>query len=281
MSDFFSVEIVEQVGSTNDELKKCAREGAPEGLCITAIEQTAGKGRVGRVWESVAGNSLTTSCLLRPKDIPMNCIPTITLVCGMAVKKFLEREFGIISQIKWPNDIVVDGKKLCGILVEMEAISNEVNFIVSGIGLNIHQKDFSEEIAYKSTSIDLELKHMYPDESLDTIYEKCLSESCRAYFLSGISAASKLEYLSKKLWDSFKEYYDIFMKTCDMTYLREEYEDGLVNMNQSIKIEAGKDSYEAIARGINNRGALLVEVADSIQEIDSGEVSVRGIYGYV
>ncbi len=287
----FVYEIFESLDSTNNYIKQKARDGAKEGLVATAYTQTAGRGRVGRSWECSYKENLATSALLRPYDISISSVPTITIVCGLAVRDVLQKEFNINAQIKWPNDIVVNGKKICGILVEMDACQNRANFVVPGIGINIHQTSFSEEIAYKATSIDMELMRLYQVSTVEEAYsrldefrEKSFSEKVdksRDDFL--FTKASKEEiicFLMKRVWEDFSIYYDKFKETSDLTAFIDEYEAFLVNKDNRVRIEQADSSYEAIARGIDKKGALIIEVDGQQSKIDSGEVSVRGVYGY-
>lgn len=249
-------EYFESVDSTNDRIKNRAHEDEPQGLVISAGQQTAGKGRIGRKWESPSHDSIATSLLLRPDEISLEAIPTITVVAAMAVRDALYRIYGLNGKIKWPNDIVLDGKKICGILTEMEMGENRVWFVVVGIGVNVHNKTFPEDIAFKATSVDLELAKT-------------------------TGGQGHREELTKEIWNSFQKYYNIFIETQDMTGLREEYEKHLANRGNRVRIEAQEDSYEAIAKGINNHGELIVDVDGVERIIRTGEVSVRGIYGYV
>ncbi len=250
-------EYYESVDSTNDRIKVRAHEGAGQGLIISAGTQTAGKGRIGRKWESPTQDSISTSILLTPDEINVEAVATITIIAAMAVRTALEKTCGLKPLIKWPNDIVIDGKKICGILTEMEMGDGKVWYVTCGIGVNVHNADFPEEIAYKATSVDIELKKQ------------------------GGAAKSSRKAITTAIWESFREYYNIFLETADLTGLKEEYERNLANRGERVRIEAQENSYEAKAIGINNNGELIVEVDGNRQIIRTGEVSVRGIYGYV
>jgi len=249
-------EYYESVDSTNDRIKERAHENESQGLVISAGTQTAGKGRIGRKWESPTKDSVSTSLLLTPDDISLEAIPTITVVAAMAVRDALSNLYGLEGKIKWPNDIVLGGKKICGILTEMEMKDNKVWYVVVGIGVNVHNTQFPEEIAFKATSVDIELQKQSGEKG-------------------------HRSEITKAIWESFKKYYNIFIKTQDMSGLKEEYERYLANLNERVRIEAQENSYEAIARGIDDRGQLIIEVDGQQQIISTGEVSVRGIYGYI
>ncbi len=250
-------EYYESVDSTNDRIKKRAHENDGEGLVISAGTQTAGKGRIGRKWESPTHDSIATSILLRPVDITLESVPTVTIVAAMAVRKALEECCGLKGIIKWPNDIVIGGKKICGILTEMEIKDGKPWYVVCGIGVNVHNREFPEDIAFKATSVDLEMEKQ---SSIAHVGRKAITEA---------------------IWESFKDYYNIFLQTGDLTGLREEYERYLANRGERVRIEARDNSYEAIAKGITNRGELIVEAEGTERIISTGEVSVRGIYGYI
>ncbi len=249
-------EYYESVDSTNDRIKERAHENESQGLVISAGTQTAGKGRIGRKWESPTKDSVSTSLLLTPDDISLEAIPTITVVAAMAVRDALSNLYGLEGKIKWPNDIVLGGKKICGILTEMEMKDNKVWYVVVGIGVNVHNTQFPEEIAFKATSVDIELQKQSGEKG-------------------------HRSEITKAIWESFQKYYNIFIKTQDMSGLKEEYERYLANLNERVRIEAQENSYEAIARGIDDRGQLIIEVDGQQQIISTGEVSVRGIYGYI
>ncbi len=250
-------EFYESVDSTNTRIKARAHEGATQGLIISAGEQTAGKGRIGRKWETPQEDSIATSILLNPDELSIESVPTITIIAAMAVRKAIEKCAGLKGVIKWPNDIVIGGKKICGILTEMELKDNKVWYVVCGIGVNVHNQSFPEDIAFKATSVDLELKAKNSNVKV----------SCKT--------------LTEAIWECFRDYYNIFIKTGDLSNLKEEYERYLANRGERVRIEAQADSYEAIALGIDNRGELIVEKDGQRHIISTGEVSVRGIYGYV
>ena len=139
------------IDSTNTEALKQARSGADEGLCIVAREQTAGRGRHGRVWVSESDAGLFFSIILRPKLEPQ-FLPLITLACGVAVHDTL-KEFGLSPDIKWVNDILLNEKKISGILAETTETAKGLAVIV-GIGINIRTSNFPPEIADTVTSIE-------------------------------------------------------------------------------------------------------------------------------
>ncbi len=238
--------------STNIQAKKQGEGGAPHGTLVVADCQNAGKGRRGRSWSSPSGTSIYMSFLLRPQ-IPPRCASMITLIAGMASCQAVREATGLKAQIKWPNDLVVRGKKICGILTEMSAEMEQIHYIVTGIGINVNQQEFPEEIRTKATSLKLETGR----------------DLSRSEIIAGTME-----------W--FEKYFEIFLETEDLSRLRKEYEGLLANMNQEVLVLDPKGEYKGICRGIQEDGELLVEQRDGrIGRVMSGEVSVRGIYGYV
>ena len=245
-----TVHFARETDSTNLWIKRLAKEGASEGTLALAEFQSAGRGRLGRSWEVPEGTSVMMSILLRPKFEPQYA-PTLTLVMGMAVAKAV-KNLGFDVSIKWPNDVVVSHKKICGILTEMGVRDGKIDYAVIGVGINVNIKEFPEEMADKATSLYL--------------------ESGKEFDRSQIPGL---------VMEAFEEYYEKFAATCDLSGLKEEYESSLANYNQPVRVLA-KEPYEGVARGITDGGELLVEKTDgTIVAVSAGEVSVRGLYSYV
>ena len=245
-----TVHFARETDSTNLWIKRLAKEGASEGTLALAEFQSAGRGRLGRSWEVPEGTSVMMSILLRPKFEPQYA-PTLTLVMGMAVAKAVKR-LGFDVSIKWPNDVVVSHKKICGILTEMGVRDGKIDYAVIGVGINVNIREFPEEMADKATSLYL--------------------ESGKEFDRSQIPGL---------VMEAFEEYYEKFAATCDLSGLKEEYESILANYNQPVRVLA-KEPYEGVARGITDGGELLVEKTDgTIVAVSAGEVSVRGLYSYV
>ena len=145
----------ESVGSTNNIAYEMAEEGAQEGTVVIANEQTKGKGRLGRVWDSPADTGVYLSCILRP-DIAPNEVPEITLVTAVSVVKAIRKFSGVQALIKWPNDILISDKKSGGILTELKAETDKINFVILGIGININT--VTSELPGGATSVKKETK---------------------------------------------------------------------------------------------------------------------------
>ena len=245
-----TVHFAREIDSTNLWIKRLAKEGASEGTLALAEFQSAGRGRLGRSWEVPEGTSVMMSILLRPKFEPQYA-PTLTLVMGMAVAKAV-KSLGFDVSIKWPNDVVVSHKKICGILTEMGVRDGKIDYAVIGVGINVNIKEFPEEMVDKATSLYL--------------------ESGKEFDRSQIPGL---------VMEAFEKYYEKFAATCDLSGLKEEYESILANYNQPVRVLA-KEPYEGVARGITDGGELLVEKTDgTIVAVSAGEVSVRGLYSYV
>ena len=139
------VECYPVIGSTNDRAKEAYVEGAPHGTLVVADCQKAGKGRRGRQWETPAGAAIAMSSLLRPQ-LPPEKASMLTLVMALALAQGVSTVTGLEVKIKWPNDLVVNGKKLSGILTEMSADMDEIHYVVIGTGVNVNLEEFPEEI---------------------------------------------------------------------------------------------------------------------------------------
>ena len=199
------VAFFEETDSTNNEIRRLAEQGAPHGTLAVAERQLGGKGRRGRVWTSPAGVGIWMSMLLRPQIDPM-AASMLTLVMALSTRRGIEKATGLKSEIKWPNDLVLNKKKICGILTEMSTELMEIQYVIPGT----------------------------------------------------------------------------FIETQDMSGLIEEYNTNLVNLGNEVCVLDPAGEYRGVSEGINKEGALLVRLSDgTLKEIISGEVSVRGVYGYV
>ena len=247
----------ESTGSTNPDAKRFAEEGAPHGTTVVADRQTAGRGRRGRSWESPAGSSIYFTVVLRPAFAPDKA-SMVTLVTALSVAEAIHEVTGLDTGIKWPNDIVVNGKKVVGILTEMSMTPemNEMQFLVAGVGVNVNQEstaEFPEEIRQTATSLKIESG----------------KEFDRAELLARILAG-------------FEADYEIFEKELTLSALKERYEARLVGRNAAVRVLDPAGEYTGISRGITDTGELVVEKeTGETVFVYAGEVAVRGLYGYV
>ena len=217
-----TVEFYDAVDSTNNRLRQLGEEGAAEGSLAAAEVQTAGKGRRGRTWVSGPGTALTFSVLLRP-DVPPEKAPMLTLCAALAVYRAVSSLTGLPLGIKWPNDIVCRGKKLCGILTEMSADMDRVHYVIVGIGLNVSAEDFPEELADKACSIRSEGGKSIP----------------RLRLLKGI--LEELESVYRK-----------FLADGSLKGLRGEYEAALANLGQQVSVLEPQGDWQGLCRGITD-----------------------------
>ena len=240
------------ISSTNLQAKMDAENGAGQGALVVADMQTAGRGRMGRGWSSPAGTNAYFSLILKP-DIPPDMAYMLTPVMGLAVAEGIRRTCSAEAMIKWPNDVVIDGKKVCGILAEMSVEREFIHYVVIGVGINVGLQEFPAEVA--QTAICLQ--------------EVCGKKISRAELVANVMRA-------------FEEYYDIFLERGNLSGLAQRYNGLLVNCGREVRVLDPKGEFQGIARGINEAGELLVERKDgAVTNVYAGEVSVRGIYGYV
>lgn len=251
---FFGKNIVffEETDSTNNVIKRLAEDGAEHGTLAIAEIQTAGRGRRGKNWSSPKGSGIWMSFLLKPQLTPQKA-SMLTLVTAMAAREAVYRETGVETVIKWPNDIVVNGKKVCGILTEMSAELDWIHYVVVGIGINVNTESFPAEIKDVASSLWL--------------------ETGKKVNRSRVIAA---------FGEAFERYYEQFIRMQDLSLLKEEYNSHLANLNNKVQIIDTAGEYTGISNGINELGELLVTDDEGrVHAVRSGEVSVRGIYGYV
>lgn len=214
----------DEIASTNTEASHLAAEGICHGTMITAKKQSAGKGRRGRSWETLDGNNIYMSILLRPRFTPDKA-PMLTLVMAYSAANAMQEAEGIEAQIKWPNDLVIGKKKICGILTEMKLDGENISHVIIGVGINANIEHFPEEIANRATS----LKQKTGRET-----------DCEA--------------LICKIAEHFETDYEKFLECEDLSFLQEEYNRMLVNKDRQVRILEPGNEYEAVAHGINSAG---------------------------
>lgn len=244
----------ESTDSTNNRLKELAQNGAKAGTVAIANEQTAGKGRLGRTFQSDKNTGIYLSMLMKPQG-ELEHISEITAWVAVCVSKAIEKIVGIATGIKWVNDVVLNGKKVCGILTELsvEGESGRIQHLIVGIGLNVHNKieDFPEEIREKASSID---------------------EQSGKYVNRAQLAAAVIEELDTMFaqWPKGKEgYLDYYRTHC-------------VTTKKQVRLLRGKEERLGYAEGVTENFHLQVRYEDGTrEEVSSGEVSVRGMYGYI
>ncbi|RBW70254.1 biotin--[acetyl-CoA-carboxylase] ligase [Bacillus taeanensis] len=235
----------ESVSSTQTIAHQLAHEGAEEGTLVAADEQGKGKGRLGRDWHSPKGTGVWMSLILRPK-IPPQQAPQLTLLAAVAVVKGIKEAVGLDCEIKWPNDILIHGKKVVGILTELQAEADRIQSVIIGIGINVNVKEFPEELQNKATSL---------------LIEKSGKEINRAALMQRI-----LEQTERIYKQYLKEGFPI------IKLLWESY---AVSLGKEIKATTINGSFEGYAKGITEEGVLLIEDKEGeIHQIYSADIEI-------
>lgn len=245
----------DSIDSTNLYAKKAAETDFHDGTVVVADEQTAGKGRLGRHWVSSKGKGVWMTIMLKPDIDPSDAAKT-TLLAACAVCRAVEKCCGLAATIKWPNDVVYGGRKLCGILTEMSAEGEQIRFLIIGIGINanFNTDDFPEDLADVATSIKREL---------------------------GMDIPRKM--LAAEVINEFEAAYRVFIsQNGNIRPFIEEYKKRSAVIGKDVRVIYKKEEVIGKAVDITEEGQLVILMQDgSRREILSGEVSVRGIYGYI
>ena len=255
--------------STNLQAREEAEDGAPHGTMIVADRQTAGRGRRGRSWESPAGVNVYFSLVMRPDVVPDKA-SMLTLIMAHSVCRVIALRTGLDCKIKWPNDVVVNGRKVCGILTEMGLRKDGSFYLVVGVGINVRSQEFAPELSGKATSLE------------DEIGRRSTAALCKVTdSLEGDLAVSR-SLLLAEIMGAFEEDYEIFLSRQNLSGLLDSYNHMLINKDAKVRVLDPRGEYDGKALGITETGELLVETADgTVERVYAGEVSVRGIYGYV
>lgn len=231
--------------STNDAAKVLGYQGAPEGALVVAEAQSAGRGRLGRDWLSPAGVGIYASLLLRPPLPPME-LPQITLTAAVAVVRALTRATGVSVGIKWPNDLIMGKKKAGGILTEMETESDQIRYVVVGLGLNVNNQDFPPELEAIATSL--------------------WRETGRAFLRAPIVRA----------WlEEFEDLYQRFLAR-EFPEILEEWKQYTVTLGKWVTVRQGLNEFEGLALEVAPDGALLLKTAaGEVLRVTSGEIVLK------
>lgn len=235
-----------ETDSTNLRAKELADSGAPEGTVVVAEGQTEGRGRRGRTWFSPAGEGIYVSIILRPVLSP-NEAPRLTLLAAVAAAESLLHLAPLGIRIKWPNDIMVGGKKLAGILTQISTEMDAVDYIVVGIGINVNTppKGFPDDLRDRATSILAETKKPFPRIALLRLYLETLEDRYEAFRQSGFLP----------ILERWKELSDI--------------------IGRSIRVEMLNRRWTGVALDVDQEGALILRGPDGItQRIVSGDVTL-------
>ncbi len=231
--------------STNTEAARQAVQGAPEGLCVVAREQTQGRGRAGRIWLSPPDAGLYFSLVLRPHELPARAWPLLTLMAALAVRDALLEACELETDIKWPNDIMVNERKLCGILAEtVEADTGRA--VIIGIGINLNEGAFSPELKNVATSVSA-LTGRTPDN--ERLLQSLILAIERRY---KILQAAKGEEETVRDWSQHSSYAS----------------------NRRVRVTLAAESFDGWTRGLEPDGALRVETfTGEIRIIRAGDIT--------
>lgn len=246
----------DEIDSTNTYAKQLAFSGGADGTVVVANCQTAGRGRMDRTFQSPRDKGVYLTALLRPNLPPERLLP-VTALAGVAVCQAVEEVCGVTPQLKWPNDPVLGGKKLCGILTELslEAETGRVQSLVLGIGVNVGQtpEDFSPEVRDMATSLEQALGHPVSRPAL---------------------AAAEISALDR-LYAA--------LRAGDLAAYRAAYRRDCVNLGKTVQLLLPDGTRETVkAVDVDEQFGLVVQTGDGTEKtVRSGEVSVRGLYGYV
>ena len=236
-----------ETDTTNDRIRELALEGLPEGTLAVAEMQTAGRGRMGRAWQAPKDSGIWMSLLLRP-DIPPMQASVLTLLTGIAIAEAIEEVTDVEVGIKWPNDILLNRKKLVGILTEMDCDMEKIHSVTVGMGINVNTKEFPADLKEIATSLYLELDQEYDRTEL---------------------VAQAMAH--------FEALYEEFLAAGGMfAPFKERYRRKCLNIGREVRV-IGRETYAAMALDITPEGELIVKRKDNGAEevVFSGEVSIR------
>ncbi|MBE5852527.1 MAG: biotin--[acetyl-CoA-carboxylase] ligase [Lachnospiraceae bacterium] len=251
--------------STNEDAKQFAGEGAEHGLLVIADAQSGGKGRRGRSWQSEPETTISMTLLCRPQFTAEKA-SMLTLVMGLAVAEAISELTGVSASIKWPNDIVVNHKKVCGILTELGTTRGQIDYLIVGVGINVNNG-----ITLPSADVSEKRRFAFGEELADT--------ATSLWFETGVEVSR--EKLIAAIMEKFEQYYEKFVQDLNLQAMLDVYNSRLVGAGGEVRVLDPQGEYIGISRGIDAKGNLLVEVSGDVKKVYAGEVSVRGLYGYV
>ncbi|MGA8943871.1 MAG: biotin--[acetyl-CoA-carboxylase] ligase [Thermoactinomyces sp.] len=240
------IEYVYSTPSTQILAHKLAKDGAPEGTVVVAEEQVEGRGRMGRFWYSPPETGIWMSLILRP-PIPLVDASHLTLLASVAVRAAIEKETGLKIRIKWPNDLLIDGKKVCGILTELRGEHDQIHYVIMGIGMNVNvnESDFPIELRKTGTSLAMESGRIIHRASLVASILGELEQTYFTYLQEGFST------------------------------IRERWEQGAGMLGEIITARTAQGSVTGIAERINEQGALLIRTSSGTVPVYSAEIDLH------
>jgi BirA family biotin operon repressor/biotin-[acetyl-CoA-carboxylase] ligase len=239
------IRVFEETTSTNDVIEKLARDGVKEGAVVFAESQTKGRGRLGRKWTSPTHKGLWFSILLRPKLTPQESTQ-LTVASATALRRAIKNVTGVSADIKWPNDLLIGGKKVVGILTEMSAEVDRVRHVVLGIGVDVNQEEFPPELRAIATSLK--------NESGEEI--------CRAELAVEILRELDFDYA----------------RICAGKFpaVADEWEAGCATIGKKVLVQMGTRLVRGQAEALDDDGALLVRTEHGhLERIIGGDVTLE------
>lgn len=237
----------ESVESTQQIAARLAYEGVAEGTVVVAEEQTAGRGRLSRKWHSPKGTGIWMSMILRP-TVLVHQAPQLTLLTAVGVAQAIEKYTNLSIGIKWPNDILINGKKAVGILTEMQADPDKINAVIIGIGINVNQKQehFADEIQHIATSLAIEADEQFVRAELMQLIFLQIEKLYKEYLERGFGVI-------KLLWESYA-----------------------TSIGKEIAARTMKETITGVAKGITADGVLLLEDKEgNIHHIHSADIEMK------
>ncbi len=232
--------------STNSKTKELIENNLEGGLIVVATEQKKGRGRLGKKWDSPAEDGLYFSVLLDTRSLKQEKITMITLMTAAALAETIEEEYQLTVGIKWPNDLLINSKKFCGILTEAITSENKINHIIIGIGINVNNKNFDTNVdnKYSRSSLYLELGNKIDKAELLALF------------------INRLE-----------QYYFAFINE-SFDYIIDRWTNYALSINQEVTINRQNEYFQALLIGVNNKGELIIMRDGNIQYISSAELII-------
>ncbi|HTZ39848.1 MAG TPA: biotin--[acetyl-CoA-carboxylase] ligase [Syntrophales bacterium] len=240
------IEYREEVESTNTEALQLAQQDAPEGTVVIAEAQSAGRGRLTRSWESPPSMNLYLSVILRP-DVPAQSASLIPLAVGVAVADVISQYCPGQVRLKWPNDVLVGGKKICGILAEMRTKADRVAFVIAGIGVNINMKKLHFPRELRETATSLQIETALEIDRLD---------------------------FAVRLLEALERWYRIYLNG-GQDYVRQSWLKYADIIGKRIEVVYQSDTQRGTVVGLDENGALLLEGETGLQQVLAGDVYIE------
>ncbi len=236
----------DKIDSTNSYLLKLGDEGFPEGTTVVADEQTSGRGRFGRKWEAEPLSNLLFSLLLRPHFLLRDEVFILTFAAAVAVAEALDRVAHVETELKWPNNVILDRKKVCGILLESSFDSDKLNHVVLGIGLNVNQVKFHSDISDKAISL----------------------------FLFTGKKFDRDELLSAIL-NSFSSTYEV-LRARDFYSVMKRWRDRSRIFGRKIRLSLAGETFEGICHDVTDEGEIVIQMPEGLKKFTAGEITITG-----